>query len=332
MLTVGVIGAGRFGYNFIKTFKELKVNVAWVCARSDKSILKIKEFGSDIKTTTDYNNLLSDNDVEAVAIVTPAETHYKIAKDTLNAGKNLILEKPVTTSLKECKELVAIAKKKKLKFMAGHVHLFNPGIQQLKKDIVSGGFGKIKSITNIHVGNGPIRQDINALWDFSPHIISILNYLLDKPPKQVFATGVSLYGTKKEDLVNLILRYEGGPYVSSIMSWANPFKMMKLEISGTKKFGIFEDHSVKEKLWYFSKPTHLGSSLSGSRNQTLWDTVGENISISEEKPLTLELKHFVDCILKNKSPVNGGDEMIAITRIIECAQKSLDCGKEVEIK
>lgn len=326
---VGVIGIGRFGFNYLRTFNQLdNANVSWICSRSNDTLDKVKnELDLSVKATADYKDILVDKDIDAVAITTPATTHYKIAKEALLAGKHVIVEKPVTASSKECEDLIKMSKRKNKVFMAAHIYRYNPGIQKLKEDIDSGKFGKINFIHYTHLGNGPVRTDINALWDFFPHTLTICNYLFDEIPVSVSANGACFLRDKIQDIVAVNLKYKNGAYVTATGSWLYPFKRMELVVSGEKLFAAFDDYAKKEKLKYYDNLImEDGEPAIAGRGYIFPD-------IDETMPLTAELKHFLECIRNNKEPLTGGNEALKVIKILEYAQKSLDNnGREVGVR
>jgi len=327
---IGIIGVGRFGINYLKTFNQLdNASVSWICSRSKDTLDKVNnELDLSVKTTTDYRNILKDRDVDAVAITTPAITHYKIAKGALLAGKNVIVEKPLTTSSKECEKLIEISKSKNKVLMAAHIHRYNAGIQKLKEDIDAGKLGKINFIHYTHFGNGPVRTDINALWDFLPHTSTILNYFFDEMPVSVSASGACFLQEKVEDIVTVNMKYKNGSYVAAIGSWLYPFKRMYLVVSGQKLFAVFDDYAKKEKLKYYNNVPIMEDG-----KPIIVDKGYSSPNIDETKPLTVELKHFLDCVRNNKQPLTDGNEALKVIKILECAQKSLDDGgKEMGVR
>jgi|SRR3989338_1884269 len=329
-INIGIIGIGRFGTNYFKTFNKLNdAEVSWICSRSSSTLDRAKnELDLSVKVTADYRDILIDKDIDAVAITTPATTHYKIAKEALLAGKHVIVEKPVTTSSKECEDLISISKGKNKVFMAAHIHRYNQGIQKLKEDIDSGKFGKINFIHYTHLGNGPVRTDINALWDFFPHTLTICNYIFDEIPMWISANGACFLQEKVEDVVNVNIKYENGAFVAATGSWLYPYKRMELVVSGSKLIAAFDDYAKKEKLRYYDNvPKIKGKNISADEQGYT------SPNIDETKPLTVELKHFLDCVRNNKEPLTGGKEALITIKILEHAQKSLDNrGKEVEVR
>jgi|TARA_Y100000310_G_C20703189_1_gene832006 UDP-2-acetamido-3-amino-2,3-dideoxy-glucuronate N-acetyltransferase len=329
-INIGLIGFGRFGQNYFRTFNELEdVEVRWICSNTINTRKEMPLILNDkIKTTIDYNDILNDDGVDAVAIVTPATTHYKIAKDAINSGKHVIVEKPLTLSSKDAEDLVKISNGKKKILMVGHIHRYNPGIQKLKEDIDKGKLGKINYIHYTHLGNGPVREDVNALWDFFPHTLTILDYFFDELPLSVNAKGACYLRKGIHDVVTVDIKLPDNVFIVAIGSWLYPFKRMGLVVTGEKKFATFDDYAEKEKLKYYDNRPKI---INGKA--IMEDKGYEAPKIGSGKPLTNQLKHFLDCIKSNKTPLTDGSKALKTIKVLEYAQESLKFnGMEIEIK
>lgn len=320
MIKVGIIGVGRWGINYFRTFDEIdNVEVKWICSKSQETIKKALNGvtpKSKVNTTVDYNKILNDKNVDAVAIASPASTHYKFAKEALNNGKHILVEKPVVLRAKEVQELIDISEKREKIFMVGHIYLYNPSIKKIKSDLEKDIFGKINFINISHFGNGPIRKDINALWDFFPHSVSILLYLLKEYPLSVSANGAPYINKNIEDVAAMTIRFPNNIFAISTASWLYPLKKMEVVFAGEKMCAVFNDYAKEEKLKYY-KPLSQEYFVP---------------KIGNERPLTAQLKHFLDCVESNKKPLTNGEEALKVTKVLEAAQKSLENnGKKIEI-
>ena len=311
-LTIGIIGVGRWGLNYFKTLNELSnANVKWICATKEstlkEALSKVKS-QNNVKSTTNYNKILKDKEVDAVAIASSGSTHYEISKATLKNNKHVIVEKPVAFSSTDAKELIKLSKERKKIFMAGHLHLYNPAIRKIKQDIDSGLFGKINYFSLVHFGNGPVRKDIGVIWDFFPHSVSIFLYLLGKSPLKVSVNGASYLQKGIEDIAVMDMHFADKIFATSAASWLYPLKKMKLTIIGEKLYGVFDDYAAEEKLRYYD------------RNDKGYYAP----EFKDAKPLTEQLKHFLDCIENNKIPLTDGEEALKVTKVLEAAQKSMN--------
>ncbi len=313
-MKAAVIGAGRWGTNYLRTFAELGVDIKWICARSEETLKKAVDYTTvKVKATTKYEDILKDREVSAVAIVTPGSTHYKIAKDALKAGKHVIVEKPLALNSKEAKELVDIARKEGKILMVGHLHRFNPAIRRIRTDIEAGAFGKISYINTFGAGNGPVRHDMSALWDFGPHDISIAAYLLGKYPKEVSANGAAYLKKGVEDVITMDMKF-GDAFATAFGSWLYPIKRREVVVAGEKIFAVYDDYA--KRLSYVDVKS--GSS--------------RDVKFRDEKPLTEQLRHFIECIEENKKPLTDGTDGVRVVKVLEAAEKSIkEGGKPVKV-
>jgi len=322
-INIGIIGVGHFGKNYLRTFNELdNVLVTWACATKEstikEAISKIKT-KVPIKTTTNYKDVFDDSEVDAVAIVTPGSTHFSLSKEALKCNKHVIVEKPLTLSSGEAKELIKISNSTKKILMVGHVYRFNPAIKRLKEDITNGIFGKINYVNYSHFGNGPIRKDMSALWDFFPHGLSILFYLLEELPLRVNANGASFLQKGIEDIVTIDLAFPNNTFAAMTGSWLYPFKKMCLVIIGEKLYATYDEHSTKEKLKYYTNNSEIIDEKIAKKGKGYSVPFVEN-----DRPLTEQLKHFLDCIKHNKVPLTDGNEGLKVVNVLEAAQESLN--------
>ncbi len=325
-LRIGIIGLGRWGTNYLRTFNGLEnCTVGFICA-SHKQTLKEAIENTNLKkspkTAVNYRILLEDKNIDAVAIATNGASHYKIAKEALKSGKHVIVEKPLAFSSANAEELIRISDKTGKILMAGHQHLYNPGIQRLKKDINKGLFGKIDYFSLFHCGNGPVRSDMSALWDFFPHTVSILLYLTEKSPLRVSANGACYIKDGIEDIVTMDIAFPDKIFAASTGTWLHPLKKMNVAVVGEKLYAVFDDYSKEEKLKYY--PTRPGI----SKGKAVIPNNGHDMpytspKLSGARPLTVQLSHFLHCIEAGEVPLTDGKEALKVTKVLEAAQKSL---------
>lgn len=319
---IGIIGVGRWGLNYLKTLNEFKgVEIISICSKTEatiKNALESVKLRSTPDTTTNYKQVLENEEIDGVAIVSPGSTHYQFAKEALLFNKHVIVEKPLAFSSKNVEELIKISHQMKKILMVGHLHLYNPGIQKLKSDIDKGLLGRINFICTSQFGNGPIRSDMSAIWDFFPHTISILLYLLERFPLSVSANGASYIKDKIEDVVTIDMHFPHRIFVTSSASWLYPLKKMDIAIIGEKMYATFDDYSKKSKLKYYdSRPKIIKGKLV-TRDKGVYIP-----PICNAKPLTEQLKHFLWCIKNKEVPLTDGGEALKVVKVLEAAQKSL---------
>jgi predicted dehydrogenase len=322
---IGIIGVGRWGANYLRTLLNQKnAKVKWICSGTQSTINKaIKKVNPNysIKTTTNYKDILKDKEVDAVIIATPGSTHYKITKESLLSNKHVLVEKPFCMNSKHAEELAKISKKQKKILMVGHLHLFNPGIQKLSEDIKRGKFGKLNYIDLTHTGNGPIRSDMSALWDFLPHTVSILLYLTNDYPKEVSVIGKSFIKKGIEDIIVMNLKFSGNLFVTSLGSWLNPLKKMEVIVAGEQLYATFDDCAKVNKLKYHDNRPKVvnGKAIIDDKGIFL-------VKFKDKKPLNEQVKYFLSGIEKGSIKINNPIHSIKITKVLEAAQISLKRG------
>jgi predicted dehydrogenase len=330
---IGLIGCGFWGPNFARIATECN-KLKWAADLDSAQLQKIKDKFPELKTTSDFNEILADSEVNAVIIATPANTHYTIAKAALSAGKHVLVEKPITTTTKDCEELIKIADEKKKILMVGHTFLYNAFIKTLKDYLTKKDLGEVYYLYSTRVNLGQIRGDVNAMWNLAPHDISITNYLADGQPKSVRAEGKTYINEGNQDVVFINLEYPNNVMAQIHVSWLDPNKIRQLVVVGSKKMAVFDDLG-KDKLQILDKGVMETEDLRYSPKEKFKLRYGdvEIPKIEEPEPLKNEFNHFLDCIENNKKPLTDGQAGLSVVKVLEAAQESLDKnGERIEIK
>ena len=326
-LNLGLIGAGIWGTNFIRIINQHKgCRLYGICDKNEKILEKNRSNDSSIHLiTNDYRELLDNPEIEAVIVATPVVTHYEIVKYALDHGKHVLCEKPLTISSRESLELKEIAKKNQCILMTGHIFLYNEGIIYSKEKVESGFLGDILYIHFQRTGLGPIRQDVNVLYDLASHDISMVLYILGKAPLSVSAFGQSHIQNDKEDVAFVQLEFDNKIMVNIHVSWIDPNKERKMTIVGTKKMLIFNDVSIDEKVKIYDRGISYQTTSGDFGDFQLAIRDGKIVipNIKYPEPLMQEFNTFVDSIHQNKNPLSGGQYSFEVIRILEAAQKSL---------
>jgi len=311
-MKTGLVGIGPWGQNYLKTIKKIpNIELKWVYSPNRKNE---KNLPKSCKLVNDYNILLKDNQLDSIIISTPPSTHYELTKKALLAGKDVLVEKPMTLFSNEALELKELSEVKSKVLMVGHIYLYNSVVLELKKMIDKGELKKIVGFYSNLSNSNPSRQDINVMWDFAPHSISLMNFLIGKNPISVKAHAERL-GLKVENIVNFTLTYSNNIKGLIRNSWIESKKEREMIIFGTKKKIIFDDLS-KDKLKIYNLLTNKEKILS------IYD---------KRSPLELQCLHFLECVEKRKRPLTDGYEGYINVRILEEAQKSLELSKEIKI-
>jgi len=339
MLKIGVIGCGYWGPNLIRDFSEIdEVEITVLCDSSPDTLSRFKKKLPNAKTYTSSDEFFNSKNIDAVVIATPANTHYRLAKQALLGGKHVLVEKPMTYNVSEAEELIDISKKQKRILMVGHTFEFNPAVIRIKELIAKGELGKVYYITSRRLNLGKIREDINALWNLAPHDISILNFITDSMPLKVKAWGGSFLKDSHEDLAFINLVYPNNIIANVHVSWLDPLKVRDTVIVGSKKMVLYDDVDSEARIKIYDKGADkLGhhNTPGGFGEFQIKLRAGDLLvpKIDMTSPLKQECRHFVDCVLNNKAPKTGGENGLRVVKVLNAAYTSLKNGsKEIDIK
>lgn len=323
---IAVVGAGYWGPNLLRNFHQLQeAHVSWVCDSDEARLQRIRQLYPTVRTTLSFDEVLADTDTTAVAIATPAETHYPLAKRALQSGKNVFVEKPLALSAAHAGELVALAKEKGTTLMVGHTFLYNAAVTRLKEYVTSGELGDILYLYAQRLNLGQVRQDVNVLWNLAPHDVSILLHLLDEQPQRVSARGIAHLRDGIEDFVFATLEFSNKRTAHLHVSWLDPNKIRRFTIVGSRKMVVFDDVSSSAKIQLYDKGVTKFASPQDFAEFQLQVRTGDLVvpSIPMREPLRMECQHFLDCIHTGKTPISDGVNGLRVTEVLEATQTSL---------
>lgn len=328
-MKLSVIGCGRWGPNFIRIFHRLSgVSLKYACDLNPHRLLHIRGLYPCLITTPDYRQILKDKAVDAVVIATPTNTHYRLAKEFLLSHQHVLVEKPIAMRIKEAEELIDIAKAKNKILMVGHTFLYNPAVNKIKEAIKKNALGKIYYIHSQRVNPGPIRKDVNAIWDLSPHDISIINYILEDLPQEAFAYSQRFLPHRFDDVGFITLRYPDDILTHIHVSWLNPKKVREMTIIGSERMLVYNDTDINQPIKIYDK-----SAMKKKYERHYYTFEGfqhiarngkaEVPKVNRQEPLKIECRHFIDCIIHNKQPLSDAQEGLNIVKILEVIDKSI---------
>lgn len=335
MVRLGIIGCGYWGPNLIRDFSESdKAKVATCADLSEARLAAIRRRYPEVKVTTNSDDIMKDPSIDAVVLATPANTHYKLAKEALGAGKHVFVEKPLTFDPAEAEDLVAIADKAKRVLMVGHTFEFNPAVEKMKEYIQKKELGEVYYLTSRRLNLGKIREDINVMWNLAPHDVSIFIYLLEKMPTEVRAWGASFLQKGIEDMVIATLTFPGNIVATIQASWLDPLKVRDMVVVGSKKMVVYDDVDNEGKIKVYDKgadrlvaPGEFGEFQIKLR---AGDVLIPKLPMYE--PLKKECEHFLDCVMNNRTPLTDGRNGLRVVKVLAAAQESLkNDGKSVRI-
>lgn len=324
MTALGMIGAGRWGGNWIRTLAKLPdTELRWCCDVSPASLARVKEQFPQVRTTTRLDDLLDDPTLDGIVCATIAPTHYDVARRALSAGKHVMVEKPMTLTTADSIALTEMARQRHRVLMVGHLLEYHPIVCHLRGMIDSGELGEVRYLTSQRLNLGTVRTDENAWWSLAPHDISVANRLLGAAPLSVQCRGQCVVSPNVEDVVFSTLEYPGGKLAQFHVSWLDPQKSRKLVVVGSKKMAIFDD-TAEHKLVVHDK----GFTKSGNVI-TLRQGEGVPVKVEGAEPLTLEARHYVECIRSGATPLSDGEAGTQVVSVLEFGQRSLERGGQV---
>jgi len=319
---IAVIGCGYWGKNLVRNFAELGA-LHTICDSSPEVLSKIGAFYPNVSKETNIDAVLANREIKGVIIALPTALHYPIAKKTLLADKDLFVEKPLTSKSSEAQELVNLAEKRKRILMVGHLMLYHPAVRILKRHIKSGDLGEIYYLYSTRVNLGQVRRDENALWRLTPHDISMFLYLLDTVPEVVSAQGISYIQPDLEDVVFVTLRFPEKILAHIHASWLDPHKIRQLTVVGSKKMAVFDDMDLEHKLRIYDQGVvddyDKLASPSGALALRSEGVFLPKVNLAE--PLSLECRHFLECIKNRAKPLSDGKQGLEVVRILEKIEK-----------
>ncbi len=334
MIKIGIIGFGYWGPNLVRNFSSQKEGNVIAIAETRKE--RHPSISVNYSNTIIYSNtseLINNVDIDAVVIATPVFSHYSLAKEALLAGKHVLLEKPMTSSVDESKELIDIAKSKNLVLMVDHTFLYTGAVQKMKKLIDQKQLGKLQYFDSTRINLGLFQPDVNVLWDLAPHDISILNYLVKNKPFSVNATGVSHTNNGIENVAYMTINYEDDFIAHFNCSWTSPVKVRSTLIGGDDKMLVYNDLEPSEKIRIYD--TGYNHTSDEEKNRIMVDYRTGDVFIpklSSQEALFGVAFDFIDSIINSKEPLANAELGLEVVKVLEASQKSIkNRGKEIII-
>jgi len=326
---IGIIGIGHWGTNHLRVFSSLPGSRV-VCAADPKTSRHnvLKQSYPWVKFYRDYHSLLENEDLDAVVVATPSSGHYAAVRDALSAGLDVLCEKPLALTASECQNLARRANAARRILMVGHILMFNPGVRKLKKYLDQGKLGKIYYIMSVRTNLGPVRPDVDVIYDLATHDISMCNYLLGKEPLEATAVSASYLGNSKADISFITLRYPQKILAHFHVSWLTPPKRREVMIVGDRQIITWDDLDLMEPvrlyaIGRFEEPCYFsfGEFQKMSRDREINSPV-----VDSEEPLVVQNKHFLECVQKRTRPLSSANEALAVVRALEMIKRG--CGKK----
>ena len=326
MITVGVIGYGYWGPNLVRNFVEASgARVAWVTDIRPERLALVTARYPAIRVSTDYRDVLNDAAVDAVAIATPVSSHFELGMAAIAAGKHVLLEKPIASSSEEATHLIAEAEARRLTLMVDHTFVYTPAVQKMRELTRDGQLGDIYYYDSVRINLGLFQHDVNVLWDLAVHDLSIMDFVLDRQPVAVSATGLAHVPGEPENIAYMTMFFDGDLIAHVHANWLAPVKVRRTLLGGSRRMVMFDDLEASEKIKVYDRGISVNSSqekkyqmLIGYRAGDMW---APQLAIREA--LQAETAHFVDCIANGHRPVTDGAVGLRVVRLLEAATQSM---------
>ena len=325
LVSVAVVGVGGWGKNLARNYSHIPdAQLRYLCDLDEGKLAAMERQVLPERTTTRFEDLLTDDDLQAIVIATTGPSHYRLCKQALEADKDVYVEKPFVLASSEARELIALSDQRQRILMVGHLLEYHPVVTRLKDLVDSGELGEIRYVYSQRLNLGTVRVDENALWNFAPHDISVILYLLGQEPTDVSARGQSYLQPGIEDVVFMTLNFAGKAMGHVHVSWLDPHKIRRITIVGSKRMAVFDDLEPNEKLKIYDK---------GAEISTDYDSFAEYVGlrfgditvpyIRVGEPLRIECEHFLQCVRERKQPLSDGLDGLRVVQVLESADHSL---------
>jgi predicted dehydrogenase len=331
---VAVIGCGYWGPNLVRTFLEIpEVELVAVVDRDPGRLEHVRARHPQVGAFLRDHRDLFGMDLDAVAIATPPETHHAVARECLEHGLDVLVEKPLTTDVGLGIELVELAAARERILMVGHIGAYNPAVSVLRDMVASGDLGEVRYVDAVRAGLGLFHPTLNVVWDLAPHDVAILLHVLDETPRTVSARGIACVQDPVEDVAYMTMMFASGVMAHTRMSWLDPYKTRRITIVGSRKMVVYDDLEVHEKIKVYDKSVNAIRQTDTFGDYQFSYHYGSVVSpyIHFEEPLRLECQHFVACVQDRSVPSTDGANGVEVVRVISAAQRSMKADGATEL-
>ena len=319
-LHVALVGCGYWGKNHARVLDGLGPRLTY--CDSDAALLgAVSAAYPGHETTAELGSVLADASVDAVVIATPAATHFDIALAAVESGKHVLVEKPMALSPSEGLRLVEVARAASRTLMVGHLLRYHPAVETLAQLVRSGELGQIRYIYSNRLNLGKVRREENALWSFAPHDVSVILHLVDEQPDAVSSTGGAYLQAEVADVSLSALAFPSGVRAHIFVSWLHPYKEQRLVVVGSSAMAVFDDMEADNKLTLHRDDVQLvDGQFVATRSSP------RSVDVNSAEPLVEEDRHFLDCVVSGRRPCTDGREGLAVLKVLDACQRSLDSG------
>ena len=326
MPNIGVVGCGYWGPNLIRNFRSLdECRTKLVCDVREERLAHIKQLYPETEITTEFERLIDDDEIDAIAIATPVHLHFELAEKSLLAGKHTFVEKPMAESVAQCERLIELAEDKNLTLMVGHTFIYSTPVRRIKEIVDSRDIGDLLCISSQRLNLGLFQKDLNVAWDLAPHDISIILYVMGVYPVSINCQGKSHVTQGIEDVTNMTLDFPNGGFATIYNSWLDPNKVRRMTFAGSKRMILYDDTEPLEKIKIYDKrvevPPHYDTFAEFHYSYHYGDMYAPYLQ--QVEPLKVQCQHFLDCIRNGAEPETSGLAGLQVVQILEAASESL---------
>ncbi len=331
--TVGVIGCGYWGPNLLRNFAENETaELRWMCDLDAKRLNAMGRRYPGTQTTTDYKSLMADPELDAVAIATPVWTHFNFAKDALEAGKHVLVEKPLTASVAEAEQLIELAERSGLTLMVDHTFVYNGAVRKIKEIVQSGELGDLLYFDATRINLGLFQDDINVVWDLAPHDFSIMDFVVDGQPELLSAVGSCHIKQGIENIAYVLLKFPNELIAHFHFNWLSPVKIRHTLIAGSRKMVVYDDIEPTEKVRVYDRGVTTRSESDVDREAAYQTLVSYRTGdvwvpkLDSTEALHYVCQEFLSAIAQSRRPLTDGQAGLRVVRLLEAAQRSIGAG------
>jgi|ERR1035437_6890618 predicted dehydrogenase len=336
LIKIGVIGYGYWGPNLVRNFANSEgCRVEAVSDFDAKKLAACTRLYPGITTTTQFRELIKNPQIDAVAIATPAATHFELALSALKEGKHVIVEKPVAQTSDQVCRLIDEAERRNLTLMVDHTFLYTPAVQKIGALISEGALGDIYYYNGTRASLGLFQSDVNVIWDLAVHDISIIQYILKDAPVAVSATGATHVTGTPENMAHITLFFEGSCVAHINVNWLSPIKVRQTFVGGSRKMIVYDDLEPDEKVKVYDKGVTLNPSAEKAHQLRIGYRAGDMWAphLPAGEALHTEAQHFLDCIRNGTTPISSGVTGLRVVEILEAASHSIAAkGAPIQLK
>ena len=326
MIRIGVIGYGYWGPNLVRNFAELEgARVTMVADRRSERLGQVERRYPSVRTTTDAAALIHAADVDAVVIATPVEHHFDLTMAALREGKHVLVEKPIASSSVQAERMIEEARRRRLVLMVDHTFVYTGAVQKIRDLTRDGDLGDIYYYDSVRINLGLFQHDVNVLWDLAVHDLSIMDFVLQRQPTAVSATGLAHVAGSPENIAYMTMFFDG-PLIAHVhVNWLAPVKIRRTLLGGSRRMVVFDDLEASEKVKVYDRgisvdpsPENVYQMLVGYRSGDMW---APKLGLAEA--LSVEASHFVACVSQGSEPTTDGEAGLRIVRLLEAATASM---------